>query len=306
MLYDYCYEPASDCFRTLYAVVHSKEAAQFSGDKKYSISLLDNLNGRTISIGSLMIDCGFAGFVEGEKLPEDLPVIKNNTFSSSDCDVDDHHEEPTENIHTDEFEDELDTDEWDLRVFNVSNLINGKYIDVERVLQRNSNNREMSIPPNGVPFNEYRTPTVVWHQTDIHIKLDIQVPHVTDYIVKVLRDRVFVFKTDQNGVPYHLTIQLYDKVEKTFVHSAGGLVVKVTLSKCRKEEWPRLSINKSMKNIKYNMEMHQEAQEEVCDQKFLTIRNKELNEPIQDEEEPITFIGSDFDENSDSDIFSSD
>lgn len=307
ILYEYCFEPDSDYYRTLYAVVCSKETAKVSCGKKYSILLLDNLSGRTISIGNLMIDCGFATLVEDEKLPEDLPVIEDSLLQYSDDD--DLEEQPNEVETFDEFGDELPS-KWDMQIFNPFDLISGKHIDAAQILQQRPTIRhEIEPPPRALPLSEFRTPTVQWYQTDMHIKLDILLPDVTEYIAKVLRDRLFVFRTKQNGVPYHLSIQLYAKVEKTLVHSAGGQVVKVTLSKCRKEEWPRLTIQKDVKNVKYNMEMYREPETEKSSPcKVLTL-GKELDDEFGlelDQDVEFLDVGSDFDESSHSDLVLSD
>lgn len=308
MLYDYCYEPGTDdYFRTLYAVVHAKETKGSLGGEKFKISLLDNFSGRTISIGNLMIECGFANCVEEEKMHE-FPIIENDFLSNSEDEVDERAVEvvePTALNEEDEFWNNLESE-----FFNPLELLSGKDIYVtERLSKRKPKIKEIEQKPlKALPLSEFRTPTVVWYQTDIHIKLNIQVPNVTDYIAKLLRDRVFVFRTNENETPYHLSLQLYGKVEKTFIHSAGGLSVKVTLSKCRKEEWPRLTILKDLKNIKYNMDMYQDADAaENSDRKFLTIDEEHKNERwIDDDEGKELCFGSDFDENSDSDMLSSD
>lgn len=310
ILYDYCFEPDSDYYRTLYAVVCSEEAAKLTNGKKYNILLLDNLNGKTVSIGHLMLDCGFATLVENEKMPEDLPVIETYTlpYSDDDDDFSAPDEQPNEVVRYDEIEDEI-PEEWDIQIFDAFNLLTGKNIDTNKVakaLQVTPKVPEIpssSPPPIALPLAEFRTPRVEWYQTDVHIKFDILLPDVTQHIAKVLRDRVFVFRTTKNGVPYHLSIQLYGKVEKTFVHSAGGQVVKVTLSKCRKEEWPRLTIQKDVRNIKYKMEMYQEPEtEENGVARVLMLNNEDVDEP----EDDICYVGSDFDENSDSDMVLSD
>lgn len=313
ILYDYCFEPDSDYYRTLYAVVCSHEAAKLTNSKKYNILLLDNLNGRTISIGNLMLDCGFAANVETEKMPKDLPVIDNHILPCSDDDDDDvfsaPDEQPNEAVRYDESEDEI-PDEWDLQIFNAFDLLTANNIDTEKVEKALKNTpklreiRPLSTPPPiALPLAEFRTPTVEWYQTDIHIKFDILLSDVSEYVAKVLRDRVFVFRTTKNGVPYNLSIQLYGKVEKTFVHSAGGQVVKVTLSKCRKEEWPRLAIQKDVRNIKYKLDMYQEPETEQNDlTRALMLKNKDVDEP----EGNIWIVGSDEDEGSDSDMVLSD
>lgn len=314
ILYDYCFEPDSDYFRTLYAVVHSKESAKISGGEKYSISLLDNLSGRTINLCKLIIDCGFASCVEGEMLPTELPVIENNNLCNSDDEIEEidnhsYNEHSNTLVEFDDSEDDEDGEflsQWDVQVLNPFELLRGKEIDCAKILEKQAKKRETLPPLKALPMCEYRTPTVVWHQSDIHIKLTIHVPNVSDYIAKVLRDRIFVFRTNQDDVPYHLTLQLYGKVEKTFVHSAGGLVVKVTLSKCRKEEWPRLTINKNVKNVKYDMEKYQDDEmDEESGRKIFTM-DKDLNERVLEEDGVEACEGSDFDENSASDGYISD
>lgn len=304
VLYDYCFEPNSDYFRTLYAVVMTKEQAKFTNGEKYSILLLDNLSGATISISNLLIDCGFASFKENEELPANFPEIVENHEQSSESEL----EEQQQEIWEQKENDEMLGDDWDLQVFNPLLLLSGEDVDVAKklVLCETKEKREVQQPLKALPLFQYRTPTVVWHQTDVHIKLDIQIPNVTDYVAKLLRDRVFVFRTNQAETPYHLSLQLYGKVEKTFQHSAGGLSVKICLSKCRKEEWPRLTIQHNVKNVKYNMDMYQNAEEEEDNgRKFLTL-SKDLDERILGETEKEVCIGSDFDENSDSDMELSD
>lgn len=306
VLYDYCYEPNTDYFRTLYAVVCRKERATFTDGEKYSILLLDNFSGETVSIGNLMFDCGFASFAEGEELPAELPKIERHTESESEAE-DDNNQQPDTTLKFDENEtlEESLGDDWDLQIFNPLQLLGGKDIDVSKKLCPTAINHEEQSQFKALPLCEYRTPTVVWYQTDIHVKLNVQIPNVRDYSANLLRDRILVFRTNQNGVPYQLSLQLYGKVEKTFQHVAGGLSVKIILSKCRKEEWPRLTIQSNLKNIKYNMEMYQDAEDGNNGRKFLTL-DKELDVRLLDDGEQELCIGSDFDSNSDSDVMSSD
>lgn len=129
-LYDYCYEPNSDYFRTLYAVVHVKEDARLTGGSKFGISLLDDLTGKVISVGSLMIECGFAGFAEGEQLPDDLPVIVKPA-QSDDEDV----QEQKQADYIREFVADLEGDggsgdEWDAQVFDPAKFLSRRNLDV--------------------------------------------------------------------------------------------------------------------------------------------------------------------------------
>lgn len=103
---------------------------------------------------------------------------------------------------------------------------------------------------------------------------------------------LFIFSTTHNGKPYQLDLQLYNKVEKTFQHSAGGPHIKITLSKCKKEEWPRLVVQRGMKHITYDISRCIAMSEEKK-KPFLTIE-KEQDEFILDVDEHEIQIGSDF------------
>lgn len=256
-----------------------------------------------------MFDCGFASIVEGEELPAELPKIEKRIASDSETE-DDNDKQPDTILKFNENEEIAETlgDDWDLQIFNPLQVLGGKDIDLSKKLKSitgTSGNYGEQQSCKALPLSKYRTPTVIWHQTDVHVTLNIQISHVTDYIANVLRDRILVFRTDHNGTPYHLSLQLYGKVEKTFQHVARGLDVKVTLSKCRKEEWPRLTIQSNVKNVKYNMEMYCDAEDENNGRKFLTL-DKELDERLLEDGEAEVCIGSDFASDSDSDVMSSD
>lgn len=113
-----------------------------------------------------------------------------------------------------------------------------------------------------------------------------------------------MFQTTSNGSRYKLNLPLYSKIEKTFQHSAGGLSVKVVMSKCRKEEWPHLTIQKDPKNVKYDVEKCEDPDEEGR-KRFLTLK-KEFDEELLDDGEKEFCVGSDFDESSESDVMSFD
>lgn len=112
---------------------------------------------------------------------------------------------------------------------------------------------------------------------------------------------IYAFSTTLNGKPYKLDLQLYNKIEKTFQHSAGGPYIKVSLSKCKKEEWPRLVIQNGMRHITYDMSRCIGVSEEKK-KPFLTI-GQDVDEPILGDDEHEIQIGSDY-TNSDSDVMS--
>lgn len=61
------------------------------------------------------------------------------------------------------------------------------------------------------------------------------------------------FRANYNQIDYHLDLPLFSKVQSTFQHSSCGSYIKVTLTKCKEEEWPRLIlITERMRNIKYD------------------------------------------------------
>lgn len=88
ILYDeYCYEPGTDYFRTLYSVICKKERACHT-DQKYAILLIDSSKMKNVIINNLTIECGLAVCDSNEDLSSvEIPrinVVCDEDYNDSD------------------------------------------------------------------------------------------------------------------------------------------------------------------------------------------------------------------------------
>lgn len=135
ILYEYCFEPGTDFFRTLYSVISKKETARLTGGEKYAVVLMDMTNSKPVMINSIMIECGLGVAADSEDLNRELPAItvRNEEESEEEEEI-----EEIQRVVEAEIEEEADEDdgldqmEWDVQIFDFKRLCSGQTIDVRK------------------------------------------------------------------------------------------------------------------------------------------------------------------------------
>lgn len=135
MLYEYCFEPNTDYFRTLYTKIHKIETPRLTQGSKYAVLLIDTINSKPTLVNNVIIDCGIAIGVDSEDLNVEILLSKVNTDEKEE-----NEEEEIEEIRAVQSEQETETDEddgldrtiWDFQVFDIKKIWTGKQLEVCR------------------------------------------------------------------------------------------------------------------------------------------------------------------------------
>ncbi|GJQ87963.1 hypothetical protein Trydic_g12893 [Trypoxylus dichotomus] len=297
VLYDHCFEINSNIYKNLYVKYFKSTRSRDGGRNVYSVVLLDYVFEKSVSINTVLIDCGFASMIKEEILTNlTLPDIKKKS-KEIDSNV------STPMLLTNQKDADEDEDIWDVQINDAYKFMD-EWFGKNTVDNKNSAKRDrLTSTPNyskstrALPAVSYCTPDVVWYQTDHLIKFDIILPDVEKYTATILKKNIFSFSTTKNGKEYKLNFQLFEFVNPTFQHTGGGPVVRVSLTKATPVEWDRLTFsNKKMRNIKYNVLKCVFPEEKRL---FLDIERDEEEEA--DNTDIVVDIGSD-DDYSESDI----
>lgn len=145
-----------------------------------------------------------------------------------------------------------------------------------------------------LPPASHCTPQVRWFQHKERVELNILLVDCRIYDLRLVRGQLLHFSTVHDGKSYKLNLHLFGKVEKTYQHRAAGPSVKVTLTKCKADDWPRLVLQKGMKHIKYDLTRCVVEDDDKKTVPILTF-SEELGEPILEENEYEICVGSDTD-----------
>ncbi|XP_060519293.1 putative ATP-dependent RNA helicase TDRD12 [Cylas formicarius] len=256
LLYELGFEPGTDVFRTLYVkTVSESDNGDLAGQKCYSVILKDGFNKRHL-LNNLLVDCGYGVPINGAI--EDFAVSEPSSGNESDHDSDDWIEDGRENEETLEnfnLGDDLEVFIIDFGQFCTDNDFLTSERNEAGPKKVEDGARQLPVIK-AAPEVDYLTPDCLWSQTDSFVRLTIQIPDVSDYTVSVSQGRVFNFCTYKAGKKYLLNLILFDRVKKTFQHSALGAVVKVTLAKHKDDAtWPRLLYSKNrFRNIHFDID----------------------------------------------------
>nr|XP_023020474.1 putative ATP-dependent RNA helicase TDRD12 isoform X2 [Leptinotarsa decemlineata] len=287
MLYDYAMEPQTDIFRSLYVKVFEKGTPSIHGQKKYSVLLKDGFGEKKKLINQLLIECGFA--VPSCEFVEDFEIPASQDGESDDSDVEEvvvSKEEVDEVknravLNVDEFELFFDEeDEYAEKKF-FKQIMTGQIEPSQTPIQR-------ELPPiKAAPATDYFTPDVYWSQTDDVVRLIIKLTDVSDYKLKLTKSRILNFRTDKNEKTYCLKLVLYETVD-SMQHTSPGPEIRITLSKTKPIDWPRLILAKQkQRNIHYDLT--KVAVEEEKKKRFLQLPD-ELNEQESDDDDVIDMM----------------
>ncbi|KAF2888442.1 hypothetical protein ILUMI_17731, partial [Ignelater luminosus] len=93
-----------------------------------------------------------------------------------------------------------------------------------------------------------------------------------------------------NQTDYRLDLALFNKVQNTFQHTSCGSCIKVTLTKCNEDEWPRLiQTTQKMRNIKYDLSQCTIPEEQ---KKLISVDVKDDDENAAESESCLIDLGS--------------
>ncbi|KAG5893160.1 hypothetical protein JTB14_000421 [Gonioctena quinquepunctata] len=296
-LYDYATEPYTDIFRSLYVKVCHKETSHILGQRKYSVLLKDGFGEKNSLINQLFIDCGLA--VPNSEVIEDfeIPVSKSDASDESHGEEDEVMEirksmkevdgEERIDVQEDEFElffNETDVDA-EKKFFDL--IIYGRREEQPKMLNR-------ELPPiTAAPPTDYSTPDIYWSQSESSIRISIKLTDVVDYKLTLTKARILNFRTVKNEKTYCVKLVLYETVD-TMQHTSPGPDIRITLTKTKEIDWPRLILAKQrIRYIHYDLTT---LKVEENKKKFLELP-EELKEEDSDDDviDMMYTIGSDLD-----------
>lgn len=135
ILYEYCFEPHTDYFRTLYIKICNTETSRLTQGTKFAVLLIDTMNSKPVLINNIMIDCGFAIDVDTEVLDKDMSLsMTNHDEEDEDDDAEEEdgqsYEVEDEQESGDEDDNGLDRTVWDWQVFDIKKIWTGQKLEV--------------------------------------------------------------------------------------------------------------------------------------------------------------------------------
>lgn len=215
ILYDHTYEPDSDNYKDLHANVINSERSTF-GNTKYSIALIDDFSGKPTILNKILVDCGLATDKPQEKL-EDVTLPELPIDEGIEEEVDERKVVPSIEVNADDFKGE--TSLALLEELNIEDVaksladgagkdlyfgdFNAFMEDLCKKVRYDDNRNETAevvtkepsfVPMKAVAPVNYKTPNVLWHQTNKVVKLEISIAGIRDYTLHVLRMRNLVFR----------------------------------------------------------------------------------------------------------------
>ncbi|KAJ8944733.1 hypothetical protein NQ314_009386 [Rhamnusium bicolor] len=262
ILYEYAMEPNTDIFRSLFIKSCVKEENLIlPKQNRYSVLIKDGFGEKRILINNLLIDCGVAAPNSEEISEFEIP---EGSFDANENELDEDIEtiidicrkttEVEENFNSAKPEytgEDLENGDMELFVFNPLEFFQ-ELLNSRKKLAEASGNRELPKIIAAPPV-DYHTPEVLWSQTEKFIKMDIKLPDVVKYNLNLTRGRILNFKTVKNEKTYSLKLMLYEQVEY-IQHTSMGPQIRVTLTKAKNIDWPRLMLSKQRaRNIRYDV-----------------------------------------------------
>ncbi|XP_044764410.1 putative ATP-dependent RNA helicase TDRD12 [Coccinella septempunctata] len=309
---NFTFEADSDIYKTLYAKCVLYEKGMNKGQSFFSIMLKDVWE-KPILINQLLVDCGWAEVISGFTLDDfEVPVVQFESEGETSDFENDEVEKIKEIVNTSNSissnqvmpkgfaprdRPKFTEENNDLEFFCGSS---GDEVDnfIEFMTAMTKNSMEQTHPVNthnalpaieAAPFEvDYLTPDVYWSQTRKTVDLHIKLPNVQNYNVKLLKSRIFNLETTVDEKKYVVNLVLYESVEKNFKHNLGGLEIKVTLTKNKEEEWPKLSRSKKrLRNVYYMLS--KEEMEDKDDKKLFLDFGEEFHMETDNESDGAIF-----------------
>lgn len=140
ILYEYCFEPQTDYFRTLYTKICNTETSRLTQGTKYALLLIDTMNSKPVMVNSVIIDCGFAVAVDSEHLDKEISINVNNSQEEEDGSeeedvVDEQNYEVAEKQEGDDDDKDFGVDKtlWDVQIFDIKKFFTQEDINVSTI-----------------------------------------------------------------------------------------------------------------------------------------------------------------------------